>query len=999
MVLFRLICPLSFTSSFSFLGLLNIDLQNNAGVLEYVSNDIGFMQEPTVQSGIGSIDSAVNPSLPQTTPIASVNPMQIWMDVFSLIWLAGIVVLLSYSVISYIKIKRQLLTATLVKDNIYESDLIGTAFVCGFIHPKIYVPVDVGDADLSYILEHERTHIRRRDYLIKPVAFLAFILHWFNPLMWLSFALMSRDMEMSCDESVLQKLSQDVKGGYSSSLLSLSVKKNGLFTANPLAFGESHVRARIKNVLNYKKPVFWVIIASVIVLIGAGIALLSNPTDSEPDLSFLNPNSMLSWIGEHEQIKIESSEYGDIAVSGRELAKWLDTAENDWKRKNVSSPYELSPSITIHVNDETINEIRFFESEPTLAMTLYQNEYRYYTIPKEDYSSVAAMAESGYPHVRSITFTEHEDGDDNASVTITDSKTIMRMAVLMQTGEKYSPSLFFDSTQNDIPPVPDYIQINMSGDETCHSYFLYTEDEKNYYIDRPYDHINKIDFNTMKEIITIFTDVGNKKNHIGFEVERRSGQITKEFSSIADFNHDGVKETAKVVAFDDGELFELQISDSEGNIIWNVDAAKTHAGWRSLFLCNIDGEDYLFRYTPSMYQGFCNYHYDLFYLDASSNEIIVDSDFVEFDINFGGQSHGSFNPDKIASFMNEVNAYLENSIVLLNTNESLKFEDEDHLKDTLWWLDSEVGFTYDKTANLRDVLTAYKKYHENGKLQDQTSFDVEHNLEIIMSSPKTSSNPQDYINAHQNEYESFFKYGGEEALQYMLTQFEAGNAEGLRGQIMMQLCKELLGARNNVTDESLSPQEWYNALDIRQEIMLPNCEYDGQDTIEKLVYDTEIERDSASNRRGGFIIVAPKIFGSYEEEDLLKVFVTTYSARYKLFGNTLSQEGGSIIPAAITYRKDANGKYALEKYEQAKDGSEFGPSIREYCTMPASGKEIKGLADKIFKHYTNYGDIRTLLYDNLFKHLKKNGIKDATLTNSRGEVEFFMSNPKYYPQN
>ncbi|MDD4665764.1 MAG: M56 family metallopeptidase, partial [Clostridia bacterium] len=148
-VLFRLICPLSFTSAFSFLGLLNIDSQNNAGVLEYVSNDIGFMQEPTVQSGIGSIDSAVNPSLPQTTPIASVNPMQIWMDVFSLIWLAGIVVLLSYSVISYIKIKRQLLTATLVKDNIYESDLIGTAFVCGFIHPKIYVPVNVGDADLS----------------------------------------------------------------------------------------------------------------------------------------------------------------------------------------------------------------------------------------------------------------------------------------------------------------------------------------------------------------------------------------------------------------------------------------------------------------------------------------------------------------------------------------------------------------------------------------------------------------------------------------------------------------------------------------------------------------------------------------------------------------------------------------------------------------------------------------------------------------------------------
>jgi bla regulator protein BlaR1 len=94
-------------------------------------------------------------------------------------------------------------------------------------------------------------------------------------------------------------------------------------------------------------------------------------------------------------------------------------------------------------------------------------------------------------------------------------------------------------------------------------------------------------------------------------------------------------------------------------------------------------------------------------------------------------------------------------------------------------------------------------------------FDVEGNLDIIMSSPKTSSNPQDYINTHKNEYENFFKYGGEDALQYMLTQFESGNAKGLRGQIMMILCKELLGARNNVTDELLSPQEWYNALSIR----------------------------------------------------------------------------------------------------------------------------------------------------------------------------------------
>ncbi len=270
----------------------------------------------------------------------------------------------------------------------------------------------------------------------------------------------------------------------------------------------------------------------------------------------------------------------------------------------------------------------------------------------------------------------------------------------------------------------------------------------------------------------------------------------------------------------------------------------------------------------------------------------------------------------------------------------------------------------------------------------EIEFDVEISLENIMSSPKESSNPQDYINAHKNAYDDILKYGGEEALQYMLDQFEKGNAEGLRGQIMMKLCKELLDARNNVHDDSLSPQEWYKALDIRQEVLLPNYEYDGKDLIEKLVYDAEIGMSSSSNKRGGFIIVAPKIFGSYEEENMLKIFVTTYSARYKLYGNTLSEEGGSIVPAAITYRKDDNDSYILDTYEQARDGSEFGPSIKKYCRMPRSNKEIKGLVDKILNHYGDYEDILVLMNDNLFKHLKKNGITDATLTNSQGEVIF-----------
>ncbi|UZN01087.1 M56 family metallopeptidase [Lysinibacillus sp. MHQ-1] len=153
--------------------------------------------------------------------------MQIIVWIGSLIWITGIVILLLFSILSYLKILVKVRTATLVKDNIYETDQIDTPFVCGFLKPKIYIPIGMSDHELSYILLHEKIHIMRRDYLIKPFAFMLLIIHWFNPLMWLSYALMSKDMEMSCDESVVNKMGHQIKGSYSTSLLTLSVSKKG----------------------------------------------------------------------------------------------------------------------------------------------------------------------------------------------------------------------------------------------------------------------------------------------------------------------------------------------------------------------------------------------------------------------------------------------------------------------------------------------------------------------------------------------------------------------------------------------------------------------------------------------------------------------------------------------------------------------------------------------------------------------------------------------------
>lgn len=207
----------------------------------------------------------------------------------------------------------------------------------------------------------------------------------------------------------------------------------------------------------------------------------------------------------------------------------------------------------------------------------------------------------------------------------------------------------------------------------------------------------------------------------------------------------------------------------------------------------------------------------------------------------------------------------------------------------------------------------------------------------------------------------------------------------------MQLCKDLLDPRNNVADDTLSPLEWYQTLDIRGETRLPDFQYDGQNPIEKLVYATEIAQNSAPHQ--GFTIVAPKIFGSYSEGQLLKVFVTTYSAKYRLYDKVLDQVGGGVIPAAITYKKDINGNYMLLDYEQSQDGSHWAPSVRAFCRMPVSSQEIPGLADAIINHYSNYDDLRQLHFDNLYRHLSAHSIEEATLTNPEGDILFSMSSP------
>jgi len=278
-VAFRLVVPFSFESVFSL-------LPRNSNTVP-IPHEIIYQQSPQINSGIGAVDTFVNKSLPAATVEASANPLQIYMEIGSYIWVLGIIALLAYSLVSVLKLKRQLKSAKLIEQNVYRAENLKTPFVLGLIRPKIYLPAGLNDTEKSYILLHEKTHIRRNDHIIKVLAFLILSVHWFNPLVWIAFRLMSTDMELSCDERVLKEMKEEIKKPYANLLLSLAAGRHFL-SGSPLAFGEGNVKARIKNVLSYNRPRFWVSVLSLVIITAVGIGLMANPAKSESNSGFLS---------------------------------------------------------------------------------------------------------------------------------------------------------------------------------------------------------------------------------------------------------------------------------------------------------------------------------------------------------------------------------------------------------------------------------------------------------------------------------------------------------------------------------------------------------------------------------------------------------------------------------------------------------------------------------------------------------------------------------------
>ena len=270
LVAIRLLLPFSIESAFSLIPSAETVPQQMLVYEGTQLQDSAFLN--VISNPVFS--GSVTVELSETVDRVQVNLIKI-----TPIWLLGAVALMVYTVVSYLHLRFQVSEATLLRDNIYQSESVASPFVLGLYKPRIYLPYGMSAETMYHVVAHEQAHIRRKDHWWKPLGFFLLTVHWFNPLMWVAYSLLCRDIELACDEKVIKKLGNEQRADYTQALVACSINRRRI-AACPLAFGEVGVKERVKSVMHYKKPAFWVIVLSIVTCAVVAICFLTDPITS-----------------------------------------------------------------------------------------------------------------------------------------------------------------------------------------------------------------------------------------------------------------------------------------------------------------------------------------------------------------------------------------------------------------------------------------------------------------------------------------------------------------------------------------------------------------------------------------------------------------------------------------------------------------------------------------------------------------------------------------------
>ena len=372
----RLVCPVMLHSDLSVYRLAG-DAVNANGQVTYFE-DTGFCGDvsyrpATLLPGVSTptvTPSTVDDSAPEVSADAVVQPStpsrSVDMNLLSIAWAVGIYIIVMAALAGYLSLRSAVAASIPLEGNVYLCDNIKSPFILGVFRPRIYLTSGMDEAARDCVLRHERAHLRRWDHVWKPLGFALLAVYWYDPLVWVAYILFCRDMELACDERVIRDMAAEERAAYSQALLDCSRGRRWV-AACPLAFGEVGVKTRVKAVLWYKKPGFWVSVAAVLVCIAVAVCFLTNPKgagNEEPDLSLANYKNVATLAYQTDTVTVTQANGTVTTIPGADLGRLLSTS--DWTYQSAGEPDDGSDdaySLMVQVDDYI--SLRFYAGAPS----------------------------------------------------------------------------------------------------------------------------------------------------------------------------------------------------------------------------------------------------------------------------------------------------------------------------------------------------------------------------------------------------------------------------------------------------------------------------------------------------------------------------------------------------------------------------------------------------------------------------------------------------------
>ena len=661
---------------------------------------VQFDPAPTITSGVNIIDNAVNPALSEhfaAAPLASVNPLYVWTYLAGWVWLIGLGAMLLYALASYLRLRRRVSVSLCVRENIYLCDAISSPFILGVVKPRIYLPSGLDEVQRQNVLSHERAHLTRRDHWWKPLGFALLAVYWFNPVLWLAYTLLCRDIELACDERVIRTMDESAVKTYSTVLLACSMPRKAVITC-PLAFGEVGVKERVRNALHYKKPAFWVVAASVAVCVVVAVCFLTDPpTDTDA----------AGLVGFHR----EQVTYADVTdASGAQPSSVQLTAEEtnavyalldamQYKRLGAASAMQGCYARLYFISaagercEVMLSEREMLVNPITGGKTARLYELRSGSAELRDYLLECISASNAAEEDFSISGTVFSYGGESwdlaeqspAITSLLGCDAVGQYVVITgHGGPKNAFYFIFDTEIRRFSNAFVGTHLVWQNDDLSTAVYAYGGNilsidgrtlaeldlaENEYVYDLVYSQdgtvltVSIVSNEETERVVRLNLPSQNK-------IDNLHGNASTLLTAI-DFDGDGTEEEIFFEEVAPGQIYRIYV-EGNGSERWSAELGLAHVGWDSYFLYRDGDTSAILRYNPAMFQGFCNYDYELFSIGADGQRLLTQRS-VEFDVN--PDSDDPWPPDAQV-FADEVNALLEKSTLLIST-----LDGELHLED------------------------------------------------------------------------------------------------------------------------------------------------------------------------------------------------------------------------------------------------------------------------------------------------------------------------------